>query len=99
MKWRKLETFLAQCALPPDETVPLLAALLSLPDTAAHHPPRHLTPQQQRRQTLEAILAVVLALAARQPVLFTVDDLHWVDPSTLEVLTLLVEQTPRGWPV
>jgi class 3 adenylate cyclase/DNA-binding winged helix-turn-helix (wHTH) protein/predicted ATPase len=93
-KWYKLETFLAQCGLPLDETVPLFAALLSLPGIEARYPLRYLTPQQQRRKTLEAILAVVLALAARQPVLLMVDDLHWVDPSTLEVLTLLVEQTP-----
>ena len=93
-KWRTLETVLAQYALLLDETVPLFAALLSLPGTEARHPPRHLTPQQQRRKTLEAILAVVLALAAQHPVLLIVEDLHWIDPSTLEVLTLLVEQTP-----
>lgn len=93
-QWRKLETVLAQYDLPLHETVPLFVALLSLPGIEARYPPRSLTPEQQRRQTLEAILALVLALAARQPVLLMVDDLHWVDPSTLEVLTLLVEQTP-----
>jgi class 3 adenylate cyclase/DNA-binding winged helix-turn-helix (wHTH) protein len=94
MKLHKLETVLTQCALPLDEVVPLLAALLSLPGTDARYPPRPMTPQQWRHKTLQAILAVVLGLAAQHPVLFIVEDLHWVDPSTLEVLTILVEQIP-----
>jgi predicted ATPase len=94
LKLQKLETVLTQCALPLEEAVPLLAALLSLPGTDIRYPPRSLTPQQWRHKTLQAILAVVLGLAARYPVLVIVEDLHWVDPSTLEVLTLLVEQTP-----
>src|SRR5262249_3580738 len=87
MKLHKLETVLTQCGLPLDEAVPLLAALLSLPGTDAGYPPRPMTPQQWRHKTLQAILAVVLGLAAQHPVLFIVEDLHWVDPSTLEVLT------------
>src|SRR5262249_8097389 len=93
-KLHKLETVLTQCALPLDEAVPLLAALLSLPGPDARYPPRPMTPQQWRHKTLQAILAVVLGLTAQHPVLFIVEDLHWVDPSTLEVLTILVEQTP-----
>src|SRR5262250_3047076 len=45
-KWDKLETVLTQYGLPLDETVPLLAVLLSLPGTEARYPPPHLTPQQ-----------------------------------------------------
>ena len=55
-----------------------------------------LTPQRQRQKTLEAVLAVLLALAARQPLLFIVEDLHWVDPSTLELLSLLLDQGPTA---
>jgi predicted ATPase len=39
-------------------------------------------------------LGIVLALAERQPVLMIVEDLHWVDPSTLELLDLLIDQAP-----
>ena len=73
--------------------MPLLATLLSLPLSAADTLPA-LTPQQQRQQTLSAILRIVLALAEQQPVLIIVEDLHWVDPSTLEWLDLLIDQAP-----
>jgi class 3 adenylate cyclase len=92
-KLRKLEEALAQYALPLAKVVPLFAALLSIP-LPAQYPALTLTPQQQRRQTLEALLAWLLAEADRQPILFIVEDLHWVDPSTLEFLSLLVDQGP-----
>ena len=92
-KLMKLQAALAPLALPLDDTVPLLATLLSLPLSAADTLP-DLTPQQQRQQTLTAILRIVLALAEQQPVLMIVEDLHWVDPSTLEWLDLLIDQAP-----
>src|SRR5207302_1387555 len=49
-----------------------------------------------KEQTLHAILAVLLALAEQQPVLFIVEDLHWIDPSTLELLGLLIDQVPSA---
>src|SRR6266853_4701959 len=94
-KLRKLETTLAPYAFPLPETVPLIAALLSLP-LPAHYPPVTLTPLRQRQKTLEALLAWLVAEATRQPVLFIVEDLHWIDPSTLEFLTLLIEQGPTA---
>jgi tetratricopeptide (TPR) repeat protein len=92
-KLQKLETALASAAVPLPDTVPLVAALLSLP-FPAHYPPLTLTPQRQRQHTLEALLAWLVAEATRQPVLFIVEDLHWIDPSTLEFVTLLIEQGP-----
>jgi class 3 adenylate cyclase/predicted ATPase len=80
-------------ALP--EVVPLFAALLSLP-LPERYPPLTLTPPQQRQQTLEVLLAWLLAEALRQPVLFMVEDLHWIDPSTLEFLTLLLDRGPTA---
>ena len=92
-KLMKLEAALAPLALPLDNAVPLLATLLSIPLNDAD-PALDLTPQQQRQQTLTAILGIVLALAEQQPVLMIVEDLHWVDPSTLELLDLLIDQAP-----
>ena len=46
------------------------------------YPPLNLSPQRQRQKTLETIVAILLELAERQPVLFIVEDLHWTDPST-----------------
>ena len=94
-KLRKLEAAMAPYAWPLPDTVPLLAALLSLP-LPAHSPPLTLTPQRQRQKTLEVLLAWLCAEATRHPVLFLVEDLHWIDPSTLELLTLLGAQGPTA---
>jgi class 3 adenylate cyclase/tetratricopeptide (TPR) repeat protein len=93
-KLHKLEQMLTRYRLPLAETVPLFAALLSLPED--RYPALALTPQQQKQQTLEALLALLVARAAQEPLLIIVEDLHWVDPSTLEFLSLLVEQGPTA---
>jgi class 3 adenylate cyclase/tetratricopeptide (TPR) repeat protein len=92
-KLHKLEAALAQYTFPLLEIVPLFAALLSLP-LPAQYPPLTLTPQGQRQKTLEALLAWLMQETEQRPVLFIVEDLHWVDPSTLELLTLLLDQIP-----
>ena len=94
-KLRKLEGFLVQYGLPLAEAVPLLAALLSLPLTADYAPVT-MAPERQKQQTLHTLLTIVLHIAAQQPVLFVMEDLHWVDPSTLELLSLLVDQGPTA---
>ena len=78
-KLRKLEGFLVQYGLPLAEAVPLFAALLSLPLTA-DYAPLTLSPEQQKQKTLHALLTILLRIAAQQPVLFVMEDLHWVDP-------------------
>jgi class 3 adenylate cyclase len=94
-KRRKLEGFLVQYGLPLAEAVPLFAALLSLP-LAADYAPLTMSPEQQKQKTLQAFLTILLRIAAQQPVLFVIEDLHWVDPSTLELLNLLVDQGPTA---
>src|SRR5262249_27231470 len=95
-KLRKLETPLSQYSLALAEAVPLCAALvtLSLPDNL--YPPLTLTPQRQRQKALETLLAILLAEAARQPVLFIVEDLDCVRPTALELLTLLIDPRHTG---
>ena len=90
-----LEETLAASGLALPEVVTLFATLLSLP-LPERYPPLTLTPQRQRQKTLEALLAWLLAEATRQPVLLIVEDLHWIDPSTLEFLTLLIDQGPTA---
>ena len=94
-KLSKLEGFLAQYGLPLAEAVPLFAALLSLP-LPADYAPLHVSPEQQKQQTLHALLTIMLRIAAQQPMLLVMEDLHWVDPSTLELLSLLVDQGPTA---
>ena len=85
---------LHQYRLPLEETVPLFASLLLLPTPEDQHPPLNLTPQHQRQKTLKAIVAMILELAEREPVLFILEDLHWTDPTTLELIGLLIDQMP-----
>src|SRR5262245_9298857 len=94
-KLRKLEGFLVQYGLPLVETVPLFAALLSLPLTA-DYVSQTVSPEQQKQQTLHALLTILLRIAAQQFLLFVMEDLHWVDPTTLELLGLLVDQGPTA---
>jgi class 3 adenylate cyclase/predicted ATPase len=93
-KLGKLEQALSQYRLPLGESVPLFAPLLSLSISEDHYPPLALSPQRQRQKTLETIIALLLELAEPQPVLFILEDLHWTDPTTLELLNLMIEQIP-----
>jgi class 3 adenylate cyclase/predicted ATPase len=90
----KLEALLAPYEVPLPEVVPLVAALLALPLPADRYPPLAMSPQRQRVRTLEAIVSVLGAIATRQPLLFIVEDLHWVDPTTVELLGLLLDRNP-----
>ena len=90
----KLERLLDASRQPLAEVVPLLAALLAVPLPEGSYAALTLTPQQQRQQTLDALVAWLLAEAERQPVLAVYEDLHWADPSTLELLGALLEQAP-----
>ena len=94
-KLSKLEGHLAQYGLPLAEAMPLYATLLSLP-LPATYTPLTLSPAQQKQQTMHALLATLLRIAAQQPVLFVMEDLHWSDPSTREFLSLLVDQGPTA---
>ena len=76
---------LEQYDLARPETVPLWASLLSLPPTD-RFPPLSLSPARQREETFRAMLEWLHARAARRPILFVVEDLHWIDASTLEFL-------------
>ena len=68
--------------------MPLFAPLLSLPIPENRYPPLHVSPQQQRQKTLETLIALLLEQAEQHPLLFIVEDLHWTDPTTLELLNL-----------
>jgi class 3 adenylate cyclase/predicted ATPase len=96
MRVEKLEHALSQYRLPIEETVPLFAPLLSLPLSEHRYPLLNLSPQRQRQKTLETIVAILLELAEHHPVLFIIEDLHWTDPTTLELLHLVLDQTPTA---
>jgi predicted ATPase len=89
----KLEVVLGSYNFALEEVVPLFAVLLSLP-LADRYAPLALTPERQKQKILEALLTWLLREAERQPVCLITEDLHWVDPSTLEWLSLLMDQIP-----
>lgn len=95
LKFAKLVQYLeAHYQATAQDIVPLLAKLLSLPLLGDYAAPAF-SPQKQKEQTQTILLGLLQALAIRQPVLLIVEDLHWIDPSTLELLTLFVEQTGK----
>ena len=55
-----------------------------------------MTPQRRKQRVLETFIAMTLEAAEREPVLFILEDLHWVDATTIELLDLLIEQTPTA---
>ena len=63
----------------------LFAEMLSLPNDG-RYPALELTPQQRRQRTLEALTAQIEALSRSNPVLMIFEDVHWIDPTSLEVL-------------
>ena len=91
---RRLEKLEAVLAKPSDEVAPvapLFAALLGI-DAQERYPALTLTPQQQRERTLEALTEQLLGLARERPVLCLFEDVHWADPTTLELIEQAVDR-------
>ena len=93
----KLEAVLAVGASRVETVAPLFAALLSIP-YGDRYPLLTLSPMQQRRQTLAALLDQFEGLARQKPILLLVEDAHWADATSFELLDLTVERV-RQLPV
>ncbi len=91
----RLAAMLDDVHVDTETTLPLFAALLGLPLPEGYGP-LDLTPEQQKQKTLEAALVWVDAEARRRPVLVECEDLHWVDPTTLDLIGMLVERESAG---
>jgi class 3 adenylate cyclase/predicted ATPase len=90
-QFAQLQSGLVLAGLEPAQAIPLIAPLLNLP-LPPRYPPSPLSPEQQRRRLLAALVEWVMGTARLRPVVMAIEDLHWADPSTLELLQLLVEQ-------
>jgi class 3 adenylate cyclase/predicted ATPase len=73
------------------DAVPHLAHFLSIP-TAQHYPEYSPDPQKGKQEVLAKIVELLIGLAQRQPVLIIAEDLHWIDPTSLELLHMLVQR-------
>jgi class 3 adenylate cyclase/tetratricopeptide (TPR) repeat protein len=87
----RLEPALELVGMKPAAAIPLIAPLLNLP-VPHKYPALLLLPEQQRRRLLATLIEWVRGVASLQPLVIVVEDLHWADPSTLELLELLLEQ-------
>src|SRR5215472_16638167 len=87
----QLERSLELAGLKLGEAAPLIAEMLNLP-IPEKYPPLMFAPDQKRRRLLANLAAWVLNVARLQPEVIVLEDLHWVDPSTLELMEALVEQ-------
>ena len=83
VKLDKLDALLTQSSGPHQDAA-LLSETLSLPNDG-RYPALELTPQQRRQKTLEALHAEVEAFARKNPVLMIFEDVHWADPTSLEL--------------
>ena len=89
----KLEALLSQGRSNLGEALPLIAELLTIP-TDGRCKPLDLSPQQRKQRTLATLVAQVEGLAADQPVMMLFEDAHWSDPTSLELMDLLVDRVP-----
>jgi tetratricopeptide (TPR) repeat protein len=87
----KIKSLLAQSSGNLDQDMPLISTLVSIPG-GDRYPLPEMTPQRRKERTLAALLDQLKQLAARQPVLVVYEDLHWIDPTSLELLSLAIEQ-------
>ena len=83
-----------ELGLTSDDAAPILAEFLSIPITG-RYPPLVISPIRRRTRTLEILVAAIQALASRRPTILVAEDLHWADPSTLELLKLIVTSEAR----
>ena len=85
-KLDKLEAVLSQAGDASLADAPLYAALLSIPSDA-RYPALKLTPQRQKELTIAALSRQLLGLACSRPVLLLIEDVHWIDATTLEAIS------------
>jgi len=93
----KLERMLKVSGLPIEEVVPFHASLLAIP-TGNRYPPLDLPPAELKERTIAALLAPVTALAKVTPLLMVLEDVHWIDPTSLDLASRMVEMA-RNMPV
>ncbi len=88
----KLERWVLRLALQSPDAIAVLASLLSITGAAPQSPEP--APQLLRRRTLDALVELVGAMSSQRGLLLIIEDLHWADPTTLELVDSLVQSAP-----
>ena len=91
----RIDSFLTDLGQDVATTGPLIASLLGLP-IGNRYPPLQLSAERQRQKTLELLTRLLLARADQQPLLLIVEDLHWADPTFIELLGHIADQIPAA---
>jgi class 3 adenylate cyclase/predicted ATPase len=94
-KLDKLERLLAKAGTDAGGAAPLIAALIGLPGEDRYGQ-LGLTPQQQRARTLDELIRQLVGLARRRPVLWAIEDAHWIDPTTQELIELALDRVANS---
>ena len=92
-KLSKLNALVSQ-STPDGERLAALASLFSFPANGQDKL-QELTPQRRKEKTFAALLGHIDALAAQHPLYVIFEDVHWIDPTSLELLAAVVERVPR----
>jgi predicted ATPase/class 3 adenylate cyclase len=87
----RLEALLAKATDDVGEAAPLIARLIGL-DAEFRYGALALTPQQHRKRTLAVLVNQLTGPASRKPVLWVIEDVHWIDPTTLELIELALDR-------
>ncbi len=91
----KIDGLLAQYGFDLPQVAPLLAKLLAVP-FVDRYPSLDLPADRQRQLTIDVLVELALARAKDQPVLLVFEDLHWIDPSSLDVVTQMIDRLPHA---
>lgn len=84
----RIEQFLSRVGESTLENISLFCGLLSIP---SGQPPLALPPPKQRELTIQLLVRLLVQAADKRPIVLLIEDLHWVDPSTLDFLTELID--------
>jgi len=96
-KLQKLIGLIPNAAHDASEIVPLLANLLSI-RYESRYPPLNISPQRRKHRLFQVLLHLLEAFASRRPVLLVMEDLHWIDPSSDELIGTIIDRL-KGLPV
>src|SRR3984893_1590224 len=87
----KLETMILSAGLDVGEFVPYLASLLAIP-TEGRYPALEMSPSEVKERTIAVLIAMVVGIAKSVPVVMLLEDAHWIDPTSLDLTSRLVEK-------
>jgi len=87
----KLEMMISHTGLESSEIAPYLASLLAIP-TDGRYPALEMAPSEQKERTIAAMIALVVGFAKTAPLLMLVEDAHWIDPTSLDLLGRIVDR-------